>query len=120
MLEWRRRDVSSALPAIGVAYLTQIPLWLVWLGGLVAAVMTRRRHPKVSLLVVLALLTLVVGTALFIGMNVWLPGYLAARSYGPVDVRLYDIVAGAAHAVSNAVACGLLLAAIFGRRQDQE
>jgi hypothetical protein len=98
--------------------LVQIPVLLVWLVGVVLALVYWRRHPMVSTLVLTALGLLFI-TALFgASLNWWLP-LIHARGVPAARFGLIIGIISIIRAMINATAFALLLAAIFGWRSVQ-
>lgn len=110
---------SSDLTNLLLSLLSAIPMVLVDLGGIVYALSYWNRHPRVSLLVVLALVlalaNLVVGNAI---MAV-LPRWLIERGGDGRDMRSVFTVVGFFRSMLSAVSGILLLAAAFGWRDFQ-
>lgn len=113
-------DVNNALLSTGGAYLVQAPIVLVWLVGIGLAVAHWQRHPRVSLLVVsaivLSLLTVLIGTPL----NLWLP--LATRNFGwsTGQLGVVLLLTNVVRSLIAAVAWGLMIAAVFAWRGERQ
>jgi len=102
-------------------FLTQSPLYLVWLGGAILALVRWRQHPRVSLLALAGLGVLFVDSLAGVALNAALPMMITSRvvlgGYGRVGAVL-----GVCNIVSTVVAAagyGLLLAAVFSPRVPQ-
>ena len=95
------------MTAIGlfVALLTQLPVYLVWLVGIILALVGWKKHPSVSLVALIALVLLfclAFATQLFTVRH--------GVGWGQVGVAFIE-------ALIRAGAWGLVLAAIFGWRK---
>lgn len=99
--------------------LTQCPVLLVWLVGVVLAIVHWRHHPRVSLLTVIGLAVLTVMTVVSVFLGTWLPRWLFES--GRMSVNELGNVMAVVRVVESLIsagAFGLILAAIFsGRRQ---
>lgn len=100
-------------------YLVQIPVFLVWLAAIILAVIHWRRHPRVSLITLIAFgmffVAALVGTALIS----WLPLALHERGLPGSQMGNVVIIANFLRGLFDAVAWILLVAAIFGWRRAQ-
>lgn len=99
------------------AYLTQIPVILVWLAGIVIAIYNRRRYPQAAVLTLIAVLLFLFTSLAGTAFNTWLPFALHARGMAASRMGLIAGIISIVRAILNAIAFGLLLAAIFGWRQ---
>lgn len=98
-----------------------IPVFLVWIAGIVLALVTWRRHTRVSLLVVIALVIFILESLVGGFVNTWLP--LNFRSQFGTNVSQIGWVLTAwscVRSILSAIAWGLILAAIFAWRQDPQ
>jgi len=96
--------------------MARLPVYLVWLAGIIAALVFWRRHPRVSLLAIsgflIMLLTSVVGGSITAVLPQWLVDRgVAVRQIGPILFTKAII-----ESILHAVAMGLLVGAIFGWR----
>jgi hypothetical protein len=100
-------------------YLVQIPVFLVWLAAIILAVINWRRHPRISLLTLIAFgmffVAALVGTALIS----WLPLALHERGLPGGQMGNVVLIANFLRGLFDAAAWVLLVAAIFGWRQAQ-
>jgi hypothetical protein len=104
-----------------VAYLSsiiiyQIPIYLVWLVGIILACTTQKRNPKTSLYTLLAIASLIVMNlaGICIGM---MPLVLRDRGYAMFRISMITNGAHALLSILSAGGWGLLLAAIFIERK---
>ncbi len=88
-------------------FLPELPVLLVWAGGLGLAVATRRRHPQKSLLVICALVLLVFDVIAGAWSTARLPFLLPGGSGAALGL------AAAARGLLRAVAWVLILIAVF-------
>jgi hypothetical protein len=98
--------------------LTQLPLLLVWLVGIVLAVTRWQRHPKVSLLALIALVLALLETILNGLLSVWLPMMLTEQGMDSMQIGTVFGVWRFISSIVGAVIWGLVLAAIFRWRDD--
>lgn len=103
--------------ALVLNYALQIPLYLVWLVGVVLAVISWKRNPKVSLLTVIALAVFFILSGVGTGLNMWLPPTWYERGWMPARIGLLTAAIGFVRTLVDAVGFGLLLAAVFGWRK---
>jgi hypothetical protein len=93
-----------------------IPIYLVWLAGILLACSTRERNPKASLYTILAIASMFVFSliSMYVGM---MPLIWRDRGYNLVRIGMITAGANILLAVLNACCFGLLLAAIFIERK---
>jgi hypothetical protein len=100
------------------AYLTQLPVYLVWVIGIGLAIVSWRRHPGAAQLTLAALfiffMTSIGGTAI----SSWLPLTLHARGMAAQQMGIVSAIISVIRAIFNAFAFGILFAAIFGWRGE--
>ena len=107
------------LVASFTSFLVQLPVVLVWLVGLILALIFWKRHPRVSLLTVIAILGLLILSFLGTYLNIALPVTLHSRnnlSFSQLTMTL--AVVNIIISVFSAILWGLLVAAIFGWRKS--
>jgi hypothetical protein len=102
--------VSSCLP--------QLPLLLVWLVGIVLAVTRWQRHPKVSLLALIALVLALLETILNGFLSMWIPVMFTEQGMTPAQIGTAFAVWRFIASIMGAVVWGLVLVAIFRWRDD--
>ena len=102
---------SSWLQDLLKPFLVHSPLIAVYLVGIVLALKYWQRHSKVSLLTLVAFSILLVGLFMNLGLIMREPGAIK-------DYHSFYAVFGLIRMLSSTVAYGLLIAAIFGWRQD--
>ncbi len=111
--------MEAAFPTIA-SYLIQLPLFLVWLAGLILAVVFWKRHPRVSLLAVIALAGFLLVTAANIFLNLWLGLGLDRLGLSPAQIGLVYLVRNIVDGLLAAGLWGLVLAAIFAWRKQPQ
>lgn len=101
------------LAALG-SYVVQLPLYVIWLVGLVLALSHRRKRPQTARLVMVAIVLLLVTSLVGTYLDVWLPLALHER-FGLSFSRMSGILAlkGGLQSLIQAMAWGLLFFAIF-------
>ena len=97
--------------------LTEIPLLLVWLTGLSLALIFWKRHPRVSLITVIAIGVFLVITPVEVFLNLWLPLYFDHQGMGFQQIALIYNLKAILQAIISAGLWTLVLAAIFGWRK---
>lgn len=100
-------------------YLPQIPLFLVWLVGIALAVVFWRRHPRVSLLAIIALALFLLGALVGAPVSLWLPMMMQERGLSPSRIGLMLTGVAVAQSLLSAVLWGIVIAAIFGWRNGR-
>ena len=98
------------------SFLAQAPMFLVWLAGLVVAIIRWQRHPRVSLLALIGLSLLLLETFIGTIMNIQLPVLFSGWGWGAAEIGTFFIIKGFIQAVVAAIGFGLLLVALFGWR----
>jgi hypothetical protein len=117
MLKEFAMEPSDRILPLLASLLLQSPILLVWLAGFILAVVYWRRHPRVSLFTVIALVIFLVETLVDSYLNLWLPLMLSERGMGAVQLGQFYMIKGFVSAIIGAVAWGLLVAAIFSERR---
>ena len=102
------------------SYLEQLPSFLALIAGLVFAITRWKRHPKIAMLVVIALAFIFLQQIIFTIMYVVVPSWAIRSSEGYENIRIVIeriyLVIGLLSSVAAAIGFGLLLFAIFMRR----
>jgi hypothetical protein len=99
----------------------QLPLLLVWLVGVILAFVHWGRHPKVSLLFLIATLMLFLRLVAGTWVGIGLVRILHWSGMGITNIGLVQLGSRVLLSLIGAVAWGLLLVAVFGwRKQAKE
>ena len=98
--------------------LVQLPVILVWLVGGILSLSYWRRHPKVSRLTLIAIAVLFVESLAGMYVSLYLPLMLSERGWNSGQLSIVLSTAGFVRALVRAVSWGLLLTAIFARRDE--
>ena len=98
--------------------LTQLPVILIWLVGIVLAVTRWQRHPKVSLLALIALVLALLETIVNGFLSVWIPVMLTEQGVSTAQMGTVFGIWRFISSIVGAVIWGLVLAAIFRWRDD--
>jgi hypothetical protein len=101
-------------------YLVQLPLYLVWLAGIILSIVFWKKHPTVSLLSLIALVGLLIISIVGVYASTWLP--IALRSQGMSTGRI-GVELGIISIVSSLFSTAfwiLLVIALFGWRNKRE
>jgi hypothetical protein len=107
--------MERLVPTLTV-YLTQLPVILVWLIGLVLSLVYWRRHPTVSLLAIVAIVGFLITSLIGTYLSVWLPLILQERGWSIGQIGMLLTARSIIGSLVSAVLWALLLAAIFGGR----
>lgn len=101
-----------------LSLLPNLPLYLIWIIGLVLSIIHRKRHSKVCLLTMVSLSILFLLSLISKFLDLWLPinvfneGY-TAREIGATMMRI-EVIAS----LVSTVAWSMLFAAMFGWRKQ--
>jgi hypothetical protein len=93
-----------------------IPIYLVWLVGIILACSNRKRHPQASLFTLLAIASMFIFSliSMYVGL---IPIIWRDRGYTLLHISMITGTANILLAILNACSYGLLLAAIFVERK---
>jgi hypothetical protein len=107
------------LPSILGAVALQAPVYLIWLGGILLAILTWRKNPRVSLLSVIALALLLLNSILGTVLNSLIPIMMQRSGMDFRQFGMISLIRGLLQTVIACVAWILVLAAVFGWRKQQ-
>ena len=110
-------DPSDTILPTLIAYLVQSPILLVWLIGLVLATVYWRRHPRVSLLTVIALVVFLIETLVNTYINMWLPLLLSRRGMESSQMVQLLGIKNIVTSIIIAIGWSMVVAAIFSGRK---
>ena len=114
---------SNQLFNLFQSYLEQLPSFLALLAGIVFAITRWKRHPKVAMVVVMALVFLLLAQVIFTIAYVVVPSWAIRSSGGYENIRVVIeriyLVLGLLSNGAAAIGFGVLLAAIFMRRRSE-
>ena len=103
-----------------ITLLPYSPLYIAWMVGFVLALARWRRHPRISLLAAWGFALLFLASLAGNYVSVRLPLMLVSKGMPINQLGPWYLGVGVAQSLINAVATGLLIAAVFtGRRSDQ-
>jgi hypothetical protein len=107
---------EAIVPLLVSNFVYHIPIYLVWLAGIILAGSTRKRNPKASLFTILAIASMFVFNLISMYVAI-MPIVWRERGYN--ILRLSMMTGGLTFllAILNACSFGLLLAAIFIERK---
>jgi hypothetical protein len=97
--------------------LLRLPIYLIYITGIILAIISWNKHPKVSLLTLIGLLILIISGLTGTFINMWLPQFIFPR-YGNYILGVITTIRGIISSLVVASAWGLILWAIFGWRQS--
>jgi uncharacterized membrane protein YoaK (UPF0700 family) len=95
----------------------RIPMLLVTLGGIVFAITRWKRHPRVSLITVLALALYWVEAFVFLCIRYWLPNLVVSLKLSSSGINALFVVISVLDDFAFAVVIILLVAAAFSGRK---
>src|SRR5512141_647840 len=111
--------MDTIVPSLSVL-LFQLPILLVWLVGLVLAVIYWKRHPRVSLLAIIGIVGLLISTMLGSLASLWMPMICAQNGY-PGGLQQYALLMPlntfAGSLLSAAFWVLVIIAIFFGRKK---
>ncbi len=102
------------LVQILTAYSVQLPIFLLWVIGIILSLTRYRKHPRVSLLTTAALSILLISNLARTALQVWLPATLPF-----VQVSSAFIILGITSSILSTIAWAMLLVALFGKREQE-
>jgi hypothetical protein len=103
-----------------IALTTLIPMAVVWLIGIGLALSRWRRHPRVSLFVIIAFVVMMGATLAVRVTSMWAPMLMNRRGWSMSEVGTIFTAINLVYALINAAAWALILSAIFGWRARPE
>ena len=106
-------------PSALFAYLSRLPLFLVWLIGVIVALKQRRQHPEVSQLVLVALAILLVGHAIDNALSPNLAEFARAQDWGAQGFGLAVFIKGILLTFLTAIAWALVIRAALTNREPE-
>ena len=111
----------TLVPSLAVLFV-QLPLLLVWLTGMVLAIIFWKRHPRVSLLALIGLAGLFIATVLGSLITLWLPWLYDQTGFagGMEKFALLMNIKTIAGSLISAGLWVLVIAAIFGWRKKPD
>jgi hypothetical protein len=110
----------ALVPYVFSQFLTWLPLYLLWMLGIILAMIRWQRHPTVSIQAALAFVILIVNSMASTVAYAWLPGYLQKGNYSAEQVGYVLTAARVFFNLVGAVAWVLILVAIFAERNRPE
>lgn len=94
----------------------QIPTFLVYLVGLILALVWMRKHPKVSVFFIIAIVILFLNSVTLLWINLWLPAYWRTQGSPIADMYFFLTIVGVVGDLIRAGAFVLILLAVFSGR----
>jgi hypothetical protein len=110
--------MEETMATLGL-FLVQLPVFIVWLVGIILSVVYWRRHPKVSLLALIAITAFFVTSLFGSALTTWLPIMLQRRGWAMTRLSAVLAIVSLVRSIVNAALWGLLIAAIFGWRSER-
>jgi hypothetical protein len=111
-------DTNSIAASAVSSCLPQIPLFLVWMVGIVLAVTRWQRHPKVSLLALIALVLALLNSTVNGFLGALAPVMLTEQGMTATQIGIIFTIWSFIASIVGTVIWGLVLAAIFRWRDD--
>jgi hypothetical protein len=97
-------------------YLPAFPVYLIWLVGGIVALVRWHRHPRVSLIMLIATALFISGMLLNAVSFRWAVNRMNAGGWSTEEFRFAMLALSVVHSLFNAAAYTLLLIAVFGWR----
>jgi hypothetical protein len=101
------------------SYLGQLPVFLVWLVAIIVAIVNWRRHPRVSLLTLIAFAMFFIAAFVGTALTSWLPLTLHERGLPGTQMGNVALILSFLRGLFDAAAWVLLVFAIFGWRRER-
>ena len=108
-------ESSNQLYQILAGFATQLPSMLTMLGGIVWAIFRWKRHPKVSLTVVIGLTLMLLHSVIFVAVFLVIYRFVSDHNYG--TAQTYQTIASILYNLTLAVFTAILIVAIFMQRK---
>jgi hypothetical protein len=110
-------DTADKLVELLYSLLQQLPSLLAMLGCILLAVIRWKRHPRVSLMVIISLMLLILHILTFTVIYIWVPDAVMRSGWFSIQTMLTAM--GFIYNVALAVPFALLLIAIFMQRKPR-
>jgi hypothetical protein len=112
-------EFSQKLSEMFWTLFEQLPSLLTIAGCTIVAAVRWKRHPKVSLLVLVALLLIIIHAFVFAAVYAWVPDLILKGNYQNLEAsRNVYLALGVLYHASLAVPFAILLVGIFGNRNE--
>jgi glucan phosphoethanolaminetransferase (alkaline phosphatase superfamily) len=112
-------EASNTLFQVFRSLVQQLPSLLTMLGCMVVAIVLWKRHPRISLTVIISMVLLIVHAFVFAIVYVVVPT-MVLRSSGSAQMQSVYTVISLFFNLGLAVALGVLLAAVFMQRKPAQ
>ncbi len=110
----------SMIGQVIVAFVGQIPLLIVWIGGIVLALARWRRHPMVSLMAVAGLAVVLIAALINVYSSMVLPRAMADAGKPIPEVVTSMQIRYLVNYLVSSVGWALVVGAVFAGRAKQE
>jgi len=110
----------SQVGSVFSVLIVQIPLIIVWLFGIIIAIARWKKHPQISLLSIIAITGLLFLSVAGNFLGVWLPVMLRTNNWNINRIGVINAAVGFVRSLLAAILWGLLLAAIFSKRNSKD
>jgi hypothetical protein len=111
--------MEALIPTLTVIA-TLAPMIVVWVIGIILALLRWRRHPRVSQLAITAFAVMIGSTVVVRTLYVWLPTVVRNRGWSTSELGTIFTAVGIVSTLINAVAWALVICAIFGWRDQRQ
>ncbi|MEM7346377.1 MAG: hypothetical protein AAF485_19225 [Chloroflexota bacterium] len=111
--------MDLVIPAL-TAYLVQLPVILVWIGGGVLCIMYWQRYPKVALVTLIAIIGFLITSFVNTYLSISLPMLMHREGWSASQIGPLLAAQGVVSSLISAVLWGLLIAAVFGWRNQAD
>lgn len=98
----------------------QLPTFLVYLGGVIWALVWIGKHTKASIFLIIGIIILFLDSVIISGIYIWLPSYLMAQGNYPSNMSTYYLIIGIISNLVFAIGFILILLAVFSGRSKPE
>lgn len=103
-----------------VSLLTQAPILLIWIIGIVLSIILWRKHPAVSALTLIAMGGLIILGIVNTYLNIRLPSLILERSWSFRNTGFVFAFSGMVSSILRAILWVLLIISIFGWRNKKD
>lgn len=107
---------TNTLVTMTMYMLSQAPVLIVWLVGLILALKNWSHYPKVSMFASVGFATLILEAFFFSGVTLMLPQFLSQNGSSTSNISFYFSALGIVRSLFSAISWSLIVAAIFTQR----
>jgi hypothetical protein len=119
-----QKEASMETETLLWNYLTslarQLPTFLVYLGGVIWALVCIGKHTKASIFLIIGIIILFLDSVIISGIYIWLPSYLMAQGNYPYNMSTYYLIIGIINNLVVAIGFIFIFLAVFSGRSKPE